>query len=379
MKHLPKLMFVIVTLSMTAAMAADTAGVVLWHVKGTHLYHERVPNNAGHQYYQTLEGPAMENKYNAWRTYFDQDDRNCTDLIGKKLGDKILIKYDQPNIEIHTVYAWGTDIFAATGNFGIGHFRLVVDTAWLNPQIPETVDSVVIDILDSTFQSPKLRITYNGWKINATDKITAIWTLTTKWEMRSTLCSLKIVGNYNGKVVAGMRQQKGSGPLVVADTLPTSVRPTIATLGPQAGEGAAGDSLMMAITTDKKYLPKYVSKSPNHGFILTPDANNIVQWAFTFSWVQEPTPLFRAANWKASLFSDVNGLFTHTVKPGVTMKSVRQAAQLSNAKVFDILGRTVTGSQFDAKTNSIKKNHEKYQKGLLILKTGEQTVKFINQ
>ena len=380
MKHLPKLLFLVTAFSMSTAMAADTAGVVLWHVRGTHLYHERVPDNAGHQYYQTLEGPAMENKNLGYRIYFDQDDRNCTDLIGKKLPEKMLIEYDKPNVEIHTMSPWGGDIFAATGNMGIGHFRLLVDTAWLNPQIPETVDSVVIDLLDTSFVSPKLRITFNGWKINTTDKVTAIWTLTTKWEMRSVLCSLKVVGKFSGKVVAGMHQQKTAGPIVIADTLPTSTRPTIATLGPQAAEGAAGDSLMMALTTNKKYLPKYVSKSPNHGFILTPDANQVVEWAYAFSWVQEPAPLFRQANWKTTLFSDLNGAFTSVSKPATAAKRpIGFNALSSNVKIYDILGRTVSGAQYDAKTNSVKVNQKRGLSGLYILKANGQTIKLVNK
>lgn len=82
---------------------------VVFILQGKHLYHEKVPDDAPHQYYGTLEGPSWENNYCTWRTYIDQDNRNCIDLTGKKKYSPTLKNYDAPNADVHADNPWGTD------------------------------------------------------------------------------------------------------------------------------------------------------------------------------------------------------------------------------------------------------------------------------
>jgi hypothetical protein len=289
----------------TASIFAEPNGAVLYR-NGKRLGYHKVATTAEHHYFGYLEGPAWENKYCAFRYYIDKDDRNALDIIGKYKEGAILQNFSDSSVDEHKEWPWGTDILKINSSIGLGAFRLFSNNKWLNPQLPENLDSLVATIKDSSVQTPSVQIGYYGWNLGTGDKITAIWTITTSLNERATHCELAIIGNYTGKVVAGLVNHKDntsnpnrSSIKLIQDTDP----PLLATLGKQGGlqEGFA-DTLLMAVFADKSYFDSNTNDgTTNYGMVLKPDTDKKVKWSIAYSWAREANPLYRSANWKEQL------------------------------------------------------------------------------
>ena len=289
----------------STALFAEPNGAVLYR-NGKRLGYHKVPATAEHHYFGYLEGPAWENKYSAFRYYIDKDDRNALDIIGKYKEEAILQHFSDTSVDEHADWPWGTDIFKINSSMGLGSFRLFVNNSWLNPQLPENIDSLVVTIKDSSVQTPTVQIGYYGWNIGGGSKITAIWTISTTLNERPTHCELAILGTYTGKVVVGLTNHRDntgnpnrSGIQLIQDQDP----PLLATLGKQGGlqEGFA-DSLLLAVFADKAYFDSFVKDGTvNYGMVLKPDAEQKVKWSLAYSWAREASPLFRNPAWKELL------------------------------------------------------------------------------
>jgi hypothetical protein len=284
---------------------AEPNGAVLYRL-GKRQGRHKVAPTAEHHYFGYLEGPAWENKYSAFRVYVDKDDRNALDIIGKFKEEAILQHFVDATVDEHTSWPWGTDILSVGSSMGLGAFRLYNNGSWLNPQIPENLDSLVVTIVDSSVQTPMVTIGYYGWNFGGGPKINALWTISTSLNERSTHCELAITGDYSGKVVIGLvnHKENTNNPnrntiALIQDQDP----PLLATLGKQGGlsEGFA-DTLLMAVAADKSYFDSFVKQgATNLGMVLTPDANKKVKWSFAYSWAREASPLFRNPDWKKVL------------------------------------------------------------------------------
>ena len=326
----------------TGSTAAD-AGVVFMKTIGKHLYHEKVPVDATHNYYTSIEGPSWENNYCCWRTYLDQDNRNCVDITGKKRYEPTLAHYDEPNADVHAIHNWGTDVLVVGSTLGLGAFRIQYgDQTWRNPQLGIDIDSLVVDLIDTTYDSPKFQIAYWGWRITSSAKINAFWTLETKKEMRSTMAELKIDGplNNNTKVIIGMT--KNSGVRYIED----KENHNIITLGVQT---EVNDSLMMALHADEKYFDSFTSNSAHYAIALKLDENQTAKWAFTQSWVQEPQPVFRKNGWQDELFSDLPPATGTAFEKSKFNVSDDNGSFISQSYpheciVFDLAGRAVSSA-----------------------------------
>ncbi len=281
---------------------AEPNGAVLYR-NGKRLGHINVPSTAAHHYFGYLEGPAWENKYCAFRYYIDQDDRNALDIIGKLKEEAILQHFSDTSVDEHASWPWGTDIFKINSSIGLGAFRLYLNNSWLNPQIPENLDSLVVTILDSSVQTPKVQIGYHGWNIGSGNKVTVVWTITTTLNERPTHCEVAITGNYTGKVVVGLtnhRDNTGNPNRTSVKLIQDEDPPLLATLGKQGGlsEGFA-DTLLLAVFADKSYFDSFVKDGTvNYGMALKLDADKKAKWSLAYSWAREVTPLFRDPNWK---------------------------------------------------------------------------------
>jgi hypothetical protein len=290
----------------TASIFAEPNGAVLYR-NGKRLGYHKVSPTAEHHYFGYLEGPAWENKYSAFRFYIDKDDRNALDLTGKYKGDATLQFFSDTAVDEHKDWPWGSDILSIGSSMGLGSFRLFVNNNWVVPQLPENIDSLVVTILDSSVQTPKIKIGYYGWNVaNDGNKINAIWTLSTSYNERPTHCELSISGTYSGKVVVGMvnHKENTSNPNRSSITvLQEKDNPLLATLGKQCDitEGYS-DTLLMAIIAEKSYFDSFASQgTTNLGMVLKPDADKKVKWSFVYSWAKEENPLFRSSNWKEQI------------------------------------------------------------------------------
>jgi hypothetical protein len=283
-------------------LQAEPNGVVLYR-NGARLSHCKVPSNAEHHYFGYLEGPAWENNYSAFRVYVDSADRNALDIIGKYKEEAILQYFIDPNLDEHSNNSWGTDIFKINSSTGLGSFRLYVNNQWLNPEINGNLDSLVITIIDSSTQTPKVQLGYYGWNIGGGTKVTVLWTITTTLNERPTHFEAAIIGNYSGKVVVGMTNHKdntGNPNRGTIQLIQDTSKALLATLGKQGGlsEGF-DDTLLLAVFADKSYFDSFVNQTTvNYGMVLKPDADKKVKWSIAYSWAREANPLFRKSNWR---------------------------------------------------------------------------------
>jgi hypothetical protein len=210
-----------------SVLAAPNGAVLI--LNGKHLSHCRVTTAAVHKYFGELEGPAWENKYGAWRYYADTGNRNSVDIVGKYKYEAILQNADAAGYELHADHPWGGDIYKCGSTLGLGGFNLYDNSGnWINPGIGVNMDSMTITIADSSVQTPKIIVEYWGLLINGLkNKLT--WTISTRQDIRPTNCELTISGNYNGKVVVGMRKYVAANVKLIQDPN----KAILATLGNQ--------------------------------------------------------------------------------------------------------------------------------------------------
>lgn len=322
------------------ALFADPNGAVLYR-NGKRLGHHKVSTTAEHHYFGYLEGPAWENKYSAFRYYIDKDDRNAIDIVGKYKEESILQHFSDSSVDEHASWPWGTDILKINTSMGLGAFRLFANNSWLNPQLPENLDSLVVTILDSSVQSPAVQIGYHGWNIGSGNKVTVMWKISAAINERPTRCELAITGSYTGKVVVGLtnhRDNTGNPNRGSVQLIQDQDPPLLATLGKQGGlqEGFA-DSLLMAVFTDKAYFDSFVKDgSVNYGMVLKPDAEQKVKWSFAYSWAREASPLFRNPAWKEQLRGSTRTSGPHR---GILPLAVVPSTAGTGARTISLSGR----------------------------------------
>lgn len=351
----------LIAVFVTSDLYAEPNGAVLYRL-GKRLGTHNVPGTAEHHYFGYLEGPAWENKFSAFRYYIDKDDRNVIDLIGKFKAEPILQHFADTSVDEHKDWPWGTDILKVNSAMGLGPFRLFNNNTWINPQIPETVDSLIVTIKDSSVQTPKVEVAYYGWNVGNGSKINAIWTISTTLNERPTHCELALTGDYAGKVVIGMVNHKDntnnpnrSSIQLIKDTDP----PLLATLGKQGGlqEGFA-DTLLAAIFTEKSYFDSFANDgTTNFGMVLKPDADKKVKWSFAYSWAREEEPLFRKADWKQLL----RGTTNTAPKWSKPLQNIAVATINSAPEYYTVSGQSIKGK------GSLYPNSAK---GICIVRTG---------
>ncbi|MCX7727636.1 MAG: DUF4861 family protein, partial [Chitinispirillaceae bacterium] len=216
---------------------------------------------------------------------------------------------------------------------------LYLNNNWLNPEL-SNLDSLVVTIIDSSTQNPRVQIGYYGWNIGTGTKVTVLWTITTSLNERPTHCEVSIIGNYSGKVVVGMTNHKEntSNPnRSTVQLIQDEKLSLLATLGKQGGlsEGF-DDTLLLAIFTSSSYFDSFVKQSTvNYGIVLKPDSENKVRWSLAYSWAREANPLFRKSNWKEILIQTV-GIYSDK-------KNIQQELTVLNKRyayhVFTLSGR----------------------------------------
>jgi hypothetical protein len=346
-------------------------GVVLYR-NGKRLGYHNVSPTAEHHYFGYLEGPAWENKYCAFRYYIDKDDRNVIDIIGKLKDEAILQHFSDTAVDEHSTWPWGTDILKVNSAMGLGAFRLFNNNAWINPQIPENIDSLVVIVKDSSVQTPSLQIGYYGWNIGSGNKITALLTISTTLNERPTHCELAITGNYTGKVVIGMvnhRDNTSNPNRSSIKLLQEQDPPLLATIGKQGGlqEGFA-DTLLMAIFADKTYFDSFANDgTTNYGMVLKPDTDKKVKWSIGYSWARETNPLYRNTNWR-ELLRGTTGTISPIDKHLTShLHSCANITSAGHSEYYSLSGKSVGfGSPTNFASNS-------YAHGLYLVRQGSST------
>jgi hypothetical protein len=331
------------------AYAAPVGAVLYREGSPVHYSHYNVPSTAAHHYFGYLEGPAWENRYCAYRVYVDKDNRNALDFISKYSPSPVLHYFDDPAVDEHTNFSWGTDCFSISTTMGLGPFRLFNNNQWLNPQMGVNLDSLVIAIVDSSTQTPKASIIYYGWNIGSGEKLTVTWIMSTTLDERPGHCEVTISGNYSGKVVVGItnNNKRGHPVTVIQD----STKALLATIGRQGGVGEGfTDTLLLAVHAEKSYFSAFAEDAQNYGMVLTPDSDKKVKWSIASCWAKETSPIFRNPDWQNQLFSTVTRTIRENVRPAVVNRSSDHTTA-SYTGLYSLSGKKMSDERGAAQTS----------------------------
>lgn len=126
----------------------------------------RVPD--GHKDHDALfryEGPGWESEKVGYRFYLDQ--RNRTDIFGKKVKDLVLQDIGVHDIEAkddsyHNMQWWGMDIFKVGNSIGIGSIAMWSDNKMFTV---EKTDSIYCYVESNGILRSGIKTKYFGWQV----------------------------------------------------------------------------------------------------------------------------------------------------------------------------------------------------------------------
>ncbi len=161
-----------------------------------------------HNLYYKCEGPCWESDKVAYRFYIDQ--RNATDIFGKKVSEIILPKvghtYDKyGNETYHTMADWGMDIFKVGNSLGIGSFAAFVKN---KVEMITVRDSVIAMVTNDGPIFASIKTNYYGWHIDD-KKIDVETNLSIVAGSRLTKCEA-VVGYENLLYCTGLAKHEGT-------------------------------------------------------------------------------------------------------------------------------------------------------------------------
>lgn len=119
------------------------------------------PEHKDHSWFIRYEGPGWESDKVGYRFYLDQ--RNATDVFGKKTSEVVLQKVGLDGFDsYHEMQDWGMDVMKVGPTLGVGS-----PGAWLDGKITriEKTDSVTCEIQENGPVYSSVLTTYYGWAI----------------------------------------------------------------------------------------------------------------------------------------------------------------------------------------------------------------------
>ncbi|HYF70736.1 MAG TPA: DUF4861 domain-containing protein [Ohtaekwangia sp.] len=147
------------------------------------------PEHKDHSWFIRYEGPGWESDKVGYRFYLDQ--RNATDVFGKKTSDMILQQVGQDGFDsYHNMQPWGMDVMKVGNSLGIGSIAVLQNGSAI--RVEET-DSVTCAIAENGPVYSSVVTDYYGWK-HAAAKISLKSTLMIHAGSRLTHQVLNITG-----------------------------------------------------------------------------------------------------------------------------------------------------------------------------------------
>ena len=122
----------------------------------------RVPKeHKDHSWFIRYEGPGWESDKVGYRLYLDQ--RNATDVFGKKTADPVLQNVGQDGFDsYHNMQPWGMDVMKVGKSLGVGSIGALVNGAAIRV---EKTDSVNCSIAANGAVYSSVLINYFGWQV----------------------------------------------------------------------------------------------------------------------------------------------------------------------------------------------------------------------
>lgn len=234
------------------------------------------PEHKDHSWFIRYEGPGWESDKVGYRFYLDQ--RNATDVFGKKTPDMILHQVGHDGFDsYHNMQPWGMDIMKVGESLGVGSIG-----AFYNDKAArvEKTDSVDCRITENGNVYSSIVTNYYGWQVGD-QKVNVRSRLSIHAGTRLTRETLSLDGELDNLCTG-----------IVKD--PSAVRSMdmggddrwayLATYGRQS---LNQDELGLAVFFDPRDVSVFVEDKHSHIVVLRPKSGTVTYY-FAAAWVLEP-------------------------------------------------------------------------------------------
>ncbi len=229
-----------------------------------------------HNLFYKCEGPCWESDKVGYRFYLDQ--RNATDIFGKKTSEIVLPKVgDLINMSYHEMADWGMDIFKVGKSLGIGSFAAYMDDKVI---VVEKTDSIICTIVNDGPILASVNTKYYGWEFN-NRKHNLDGTLSINAGSRLTKCDYTVTGSHT-QYCTGLAKHDGI-EFIKSDN--KSGWNYIATWGKQT---MLSENLGTILFYKNNYNPSLVENELSYVVTLAPIDGNITYY-FAACWELEPS------------------------------------------------------------------------------------------
>lgn len=121
------------------------------------------PEHKDHSWFIRYEGPGWESDKVGYRFYLDQ--RNATDVFGKKVSEPVLQQVGLEDFETyHHMQPWGMDVMKVGSSLGIGSIGAMLKGSAIRV---EKTDSVTCRISENGNVYSSILTQYYGWQIGS--------------------------------------------------------------------------------------------------------------------------------------------------------------------------------------------------------------------
>lgn len=220
-----------------------------------------------------FEGLGWESEYVGYRLYLDQ--RNTTDIFGKRLPEMVLEEVGQPGTNYHQLNDWGMDVLKVGPSLGIGGIGFYQDG-----QVKRIDNARVIDVsivqdgpLYANSQVRHLGATYQQQPYHQTSLYSIFAGSRLTWHRAG-------VEGAQVPLVTGLVKHQGAQVLTSETTKPWAY---LASFGQQS---EAKDMLGMAVFYQTADLLTITDDLHNHMIRFKPNLQNVLL-AFAANWQQD--------------------------------------------------------------------------------------------
>jgi hypothetical protein len=233
------------------------------------------PEHKDHSWFIRYEGPGWESDLVGYRFYLDQ--RNATDVFGKKTKDMVLQQVGQDGFDsYHEMQPWGMDVMKVGKSLGLGS-----PGAWRKNSALriEKTDSVSCRISENGDVYSSIVTQYNGWKTGK-EKVDVQSVISIHAGTRLTHQKLKL-SRTTDSLCTGIVKDKTAKLLTSAGD--ARHFGYIATFGKQS---LNGDELGLAVFFDAGDLVSFTEDAESHVVTLNSTRGSL-QYYYLAAWAGE--------------------------------------------------------------------------------------------
>jgi rhamnogalacturonyl hydrolase YesR len=233
------------------------------------------PEHKDHSWYLRYEGPGWESDKVGYRFYLDQ--RNATDVFGKKTSDMTLQKTGLDGFDsYHEMQPWGMDVMKVGKTLGIGSIGMLVGDSAVRV---EKTDSVTCAITENGNVFSSILTKYHGWQAGK-NKYNVESSISIHAGTLLTHQQIKISPNTN--LCTGIGKDKLAKTIISKGD--SQHWPYIATYGKQS---LNNDELGLVIFFNPKHIVDFTEDQYSHIVNLNSLDGN-VEYYFAAAWALQP-------------------------------------------------------------------------------------------